>query len=84
MKKLFLSIVVAALTAICANAQLYVGAGYSYLIKNIYAGEQVSFKMIIVSYCLITVIPDSILCVAASILCKKIKTLLLSALEGGR
>lgn len=30
MKKLFLSIVVAALTAICANAQLYVGAGYSY------------------------------------------------------
>ena len=30
MKKLFLSIVVAAATAICANAQLYVGAGYSY------------------------------------------------------
>ena len=30
MKKLFLSIVVAAATAICANAQLYVVAGYSY------------------------------------------------------
>lgn len=30
MKKMFLSIVVAAATAICANAQLYVGAGYSY------------------------------------------------------
>ena len=30
MKKLFLSIVVAAAAAICANAQLYVGAGYSY------------------------------------------------------
>ena len=30
MKKLFLSIVVAAATTICANAQLYVGAGYSY------------------------------------------------------
>ena len=30
MKKLFLSILVAALTAICASAQLYVGAGYSY------------------------------------------------------
>ena len=30
MTKLFLSIVVAAATAICANAQLYVGAGYSY------------------------------------------------------
>lgn len=30
MKKLFLTIVVAAATAICANAQLYVGAGYSY------------------------------------------------------
>ena len=30
MKKLFLSIVVAAATAICANAQLYVAAGYSY------------------------------------------------------
>ncbi|MGM9757284.1 MAG: outer membrane beta-barrel protein [Candidatus Cryptobacteroides sp.] len=30
MKKFFLCIVVAAATAICANAQLYVGAGYSY------------------------------------------------------
>ena len=30
MKKLFLSIVVAAATAVCASAQLYVGAGYSY------------------------------------------------------
>lgn len=30
MKKLFLSILVAALTAVCASAQLYVGAGYSY------------------------------------------------------
>ena len=30
MKKLFLTILAAALTAICANAQLYVGAGYSF------------------------------------------------------
>ena len=30
MKKLFLSILVAALTAVCASSQLYVGAGYSY------------------------------------------------------
>ena len=30
MKKLFLSILVAALTAVCASAQLYVSAGYSY------------------------------------------------------
>lgn len=30
MKRFFLSIVIAVATAICANAQLYVGAGYSY------------------------------------------------------
>lgn len=50
-----------------------VGAIYFYLIKNIYAGEKVSFSVVIINYCLITVLPDFILCVFASFLCVKIK-----------
>lgn len=50
-----------------------IGAIYFYLIKNLYVGEEVSFLVIVVDYCLITVLPDFILCVFASILCVKIK-----------
>lgn len=50
-----------------------IGAIYFYLIKNIYVGESVAFQKIVVEYCLITVIPDFILCILASVLCKKIK-----------
>lgn len=43
-----------------------IGAIYFYLIKNLYAGEAVPWQVIVVQYCLITVIPDFILCVLAS------------------
>ena len=43
-----------------------VGAVYFYLIKNLYVGEAVSFAVVVVQYCLITVLPDFILCVIAA------------------
>ena len=43
-----------------------VGAVYFYLIKNLYVGEAVSFAVVVVQYCLITVLPDFILCVLAA------------------
>lgn len=54
-----------------------IGAIYFYLIKNIYVGEIVSFGIIVVQYCLITVIPDFILCMLASLLGVHIKPILL-------
>ena len=54
-----------------------VGAIYFYLIKNFYSGEMVSFKVVIVTYCLITVIPDFILCVLASYLSNRMKPILI-------
>lgn len=53
-----------------------IGAIYFYLINNFYAGNQISFKVVIVTYCLITVIPDFILCVLASYLSRRIKPIL--------
>ena len=52
-----------------------VGAVYFYLIKNLYVGEQVSFGVVVVSYCLITVVPDFILCCLAVTLSSRIKPL---------
>lgn len=43
-----------------------VGAVYFYLIKNLYVGEAVSFAVVVVQYCLITVLPDFILCMVAA------------------
>ena len=43
-----------------------VGAVYFYLIKNLYVGEAVSFAVVVVQYCLITVLPDFILCAIAA------------------
>lgn len=53
-----------------------IGAIYFYLIKNFYAGDQISFKVVIVTYCLITVIPDFILCVLAGYLSHRMKPIL--------
>lgn len=53
-----------------------VGAVYFYLIKNFYVGDRVSFGVIVGTYCLITVLPDFILCVLASILCQRIKPII--------
>ena len=44
----------------------FIGAVYFYIIKNLYVGEMVSFSLIVVQYCLITVIPDFILCILAA------------------
>lgn len=52
-----------------------VGAVYFYMIKNLYAGESLAFAVIVVNYCLITVIPDLILCLCASLLCTRLKPL---------
>lgn len=60
----------------------FVGAVYFYLIKNFYAGDKISFQVVVVSYCLITVIPDFILCVIASLLCKRIKPVMRMLLSG--
>lgn len=47
------------------------GAVYFYLIKSLYANDPVPFGIIVVQYCLITVLPDFALCVlAAAISCK--------------
>ncbi len=43
-----------------------VGAVYFYLIKNLYVQEAVPFSVVVVQYCLITIIPDFILCVIAA------------------
>lgn len=61
-----------------------VGAIYFYLIKNFYAGDKISFYTVVVTYCLITVVPDFILCVIASFLCKRIRPVLINTLEGSK
>ena len=45
-----------------------VGAVYFYMIKNFYVHDSVSFAVVVVQYCLITVLPDFILCVLAAVL----------------
>lgn len=50
-----------------------VGAVYFYLIKNLYAGTPIAFTVVVVQYCLITVLPDFILCVLACLLCVRLK-----------
>lgn len=50
-----------------------VGAVYFYLIKNLYVGDSMAFSVIVVQYCLITVLPDFILCICACWLCKRLR-----------
>ena len=69
-----MSMIIAA--AVGELAYYSVGAVYFYLIKNLYVGDAVSFRVVVVSYCLITVIPDFILCVLASLLAQKLKPIL--------
>lgn len=58
-----------------------VGAVYFYLIKNLYAGTPMAFTVIVVQYCLITVIPDLILCACACLLCIRLKPIAAKYLE---
>jgi biotin transport system substrate-specific component len=50
-----------------------VGAVYFYMIKNFYVGAPVTWSVVIVDYCLITVLPDFLLCVFAAVFCHKLK-----------
>lgn len=45
-----------------------VGAVYFYMIKNFYVHDAVPFSVVVVQYCLITVLPDFILCGLAACL----------------
>ncbi|CBK74019.1 Uncharacterized conserved protein [Butyrivibrio fibrisolvens 16/4] len=60
-----------------------VGAVYFYLIKNLYVGEAVSFAVVVVQYCLITVLPDFILCVIAAGFAKQLIPVLKKAVGFG-
>ena len=60
-----------------------VGAVYFYCIKNFYAATPVSWGIVIVNYCLITVIPDIILCVAAAVFSAKLRPVFMKMMEGG-
>lgn len=65
------------LVAVIGELAYYgVGAVYFYLMKNLYAGEAVSWSVVVVNYCLITVLPDFILCVLAVILSLKLRPLM--------
>ncbi len=50
-----------------------IGAVYFYFMKNFYVGDTVSWGVVIVEYCLITVIPDFVLCVLAVLVTLKVK-----------
>lgn len=66
------------LMAATAGMVVYYGIGaiYFFLIKNFYVAEQVSFTVVIVQYCLITVLPDFLLCILASLICKRIRPIM--------
>ncbi|MBQ9229023.1 MAG: biotin transporter BioY [Eubacterium sp.] len=61
-----------------------VGAAYFYLMKNLYAGEAVAWKVVIVEYCLITVLPDLLLCLLAALLSNRLQPRLNRILNGGK
>lgn len=60
-----------------------VGAIYFYCIKNFYAATPISWAVVIVDYCLITVIPDFILCVAAAAFSAKLRPVFSRMMENG-
>lgn len=60
-----------------------VGAVYFYCIKNFYAATPMSFAVIVVDYCLITVIPDGILCVSAAVFSAKLRPAFMRMMENG-
>ena len=53
--------------------KLEVGAIYFYCIKNFYVAVPVSWSVVIVDYCLITVAPDFILCASAAVFSAKLR-----------
>ncbi len=62
------------LAAVIGEVVYYaIGAVYFYLMKNLYAGEAVSWTVVVVQYCLITVFPDFLLCVMATLVTMKLR-----------
>ena len=59
-----------------------VGAIYFYCMKNFYAATPVSWGIVIVDYCLITVAPDFILCVSAAVFSAKLHPVFAGILNG--
>lgn len=61
------------ISAVGLAAYYAVGAVYFYLIRNLYVGDSIAFAVVVVQYCLITVVPDFVLCVLACALCARLK-----------
>ena len=59
-----------------------VGAIYFYCMKNFYVATPVSWGIVIVDYCLITVAPDFILCVSAAVFSAKLRPVFEGMLNG--
>lgn len=59
-----------------------IGAIYFYCMTNFYAATPVSWDIVIVDYCLITVAPDFILCISAAVFSTKLRPLFLDILNG--
>ncbi len=59
-----------------------VGAIYFYCIKNFYAATPISFGLVILDYCLITLAPDFILCVWAALFSEKLRPAFLTVVKG--
>ena len=59
-----------------------VGAIYFYCMKNFYAATPVSWCIVVVDYCLITVAPDFILCVSAAVFSAKLRPVFEGMLNG--
>ncbi len=62
------------LTAAIGEIVYYaVGAIYFYLLQNFYLGSEISWAAVIAQYCLITILPDFLLCVFAVSFCLKVR-----------
>ena len=58
-----------------------IGAIYFYCINNFYAATPVSWSVVVVEYCLITIAPDFILCVLATAFSLKLRPVFLGMMQ---
>lgn len=63
-----------------------IGAIYFYLMRNLYVGVSVGWGVVIVDYCLITIVPDFLLCGLAAVFASKVRQPFMALLGevGGR
>lgn len=69
-------------TVVGLFAYYAVGAVYFYCIKNFYEATIVNFGVVVVDYCLITVLPDFLLCVFATLFAYKLRPIFLHLIYG--